>query len=74
MEKGTIQISITLPVELWNKMNKVRNIDNFGVSRFIQSAIRHHNVRVKKREIIEFMNNLKSNELELLKNEIKKRG
>ena len=73
--KNTIQTSITVPVELWNKTQNTMSgegIDNF--SYFVQKSLRVNIQIIEKRNIREYLDTLNPKELELLKNEIKKRG
>lgn len=71
---GYIVKTISLDTELWNETNRIMKMDEYGFSRYVQSAIRHHNKRIKKRQIIEFVDKLDPNQMDILKNEIKKRG
>lgn len=69
---GTIQTSITLPIELFAEMERIRDKDDLDRSRFIQTAVRLHLRRVKTRDLKEFIDELHESELNILKELIKK--
>lgn len=68
---GTIQTSITLPIDLWNEMEKTRDGNR---SYFIQSALRLKIQSLRKENIKLLLKNIDEKDLQILKNEIKKRG
>lgn len=73
-KNGYITTGIGLDIELYEEMEKLRDLDNLSRSQYIQSAIRHYNRKVKRLNVAEILNSLDESQIELLKSEIKKRG
>lgn len=73
-ENGYITTGIGFDIELYEEMEKLRAIDNFSRSQYIQSAVRHYNRKIKKQNVVDIINSLDDSQIELLKSEIKKRS
>ena len=71
---GTIKTSISIPVTLWNEIQKEINHDEMSFSRWVQKSSRLLLRTIKMRNVKEFISSLDETEIELLKKEIKKRG
>jgi len=71
---GTITTAASMDTDLWNEMEKLRKMDGASRSYWIQSALRMKNNSYKKQNITQYLDELDDDELDLLKNEIKKRG
>lgn len=68
---GYITTAVSMDVDLWNHMEKVRNVSKQNRSYFIQSAIRMKIKSIEKQNIKGFLESLDTNEIELLKQELK---
>lgn len=73
-ELGTIKTSISLPISLWNDIQKEIQEDEMSFSRWVQSSSRLMLKTRKMRNVKEFLDSMDVSEFEILKKEIKKRG
>lgn len=71
---GTIQKSITLPVNLWNEIQVIIDDDEMSFSRFLQSSARLKIRSLKIQNVREVLDILNDDEIEFLKKEIQKKG
>ena len=72
--QGAFKTSISLPVDLWNAIQKVIEKDEMSFSRFVQSASRLKLKQLKMQNVRDFLDSLPEDEIDILKKEIKKRG
>lgn len=71
---GTIKTAISLPVGLWNNIQKVINEDEMSFSRFMQSSARLKLKALKIQNVREVLDILDDDDIEILKKEMKKKG
>lgn len=71
---GYITSGIGFDTDLWNDIERFRNIDKISRSQHIQTAIRRYHRQLAQQSIDDILNNLDDSEIEKLKDEIKKRS
>lgn len=71
---GTIKTSISIPIKLWNDIQQELQKDEITFSRWVQKSSRLMIKTIKMRDVKEFIDSMDSDSLDILKNEIKKRG
>lgn len=71
---GTVKPSVSMSATLWNEIQKAISKEDITFSRFMQKGARLLLKTMKVNDVNEFLNALDDSELQLLKNEIKKRG
>lgn len=65
---GNITTGISLDIDLYNDMEKLRSLDKTSRSRFVQIALRLHIIRIKKMKLQDIADSLNAHEKkELLK-------
>lgn len=70
---GFITTSFSMDSDTYYQMEMLRDKLNYTRSRYIQNALKRENRRVSRIEISEFLDNCSDEDIETLKNEIKKR-
>lgn len=70
---GYITTGIGFDIELYEEMDRLRDLDKLSRSQYVQSAVRHYNRKVKQQNVIDIVDSLDDSQIELLKSEIKKR-
>lgn len=74
-DNSTIKTSVSLPPSLWNDIQKhISEVDEMSFSRWVQKSSRLMLKTIRMRNVKEFIRTLDDNEIQLLKNEIKKRS
>jgi DNA topoisomerase VI subunit B len=73
-ENGVVKTSVSIPPELWNEIQQAIEEDEIGFSRWVQKSSRLMLKTRKIQNVQEFLSALDESELQILKNEIKKRG
>jgi metal-responsive CopG/Arc/MetJ family transcriptional regulator len=71
-EASTIQISITVPINLFNTMEDLRYRADRNRSSHIANALRHYHKFVRRQSIHEYLSSCTDVEIELLKETLKK--
>ena len=61
-KNGTISTAISLDIDLYNEMEKLRTLDNTSRSRFIQTGIRLNITRIKKMKLHDIVDSLNIHE------------